>query len=51
VDIRKFTASDWANHKQLAADIVAAEKAHILGDAAQQSIGDEIKLWIDKVRR
>lgn len=51
VDIRSFSATDWANHKQLAADIVAAEKAHILGDAAHQSIGDEIKLWVDKVRR
>jgi hypothetical protein len=51
VDIRSFSAADWANHKQLAADIVAAEKAHILGDSAHQSIGDEIKLWIDKVRR
>lgn len=51
VDIRKFSAADWANHKQLAADMVAAEKAHLIGDAAQQSIGDELKVWLDKVRR
>jgi hypothetical protein len=51
VDIRNFNVTDWANHKQLAADMVAAEKDHLLGDAAHESIGDEIKLWLDKVRR
>lgn len=51
VDIRKFSASDWADHKQLAADMVAAEKHHLIGEAAKESIGEEIKTWLETVRR
>jgi hypothetical protein len=51
VDIRKFSASDWVEHKQLAADMVAAEKHHLIGDAAKQSLGEEFKTWLETVRR
>jgi hypothetical protein len=51
VDIRKFSATDWAEHKQLAADMVAAEKQHLIGDAAKASLGEELKTWLETVRR
>lgn len=51
VDIRKFSASDWVENKQLAADMVAADKHHLIGDAAKASIGEELKTWLDTVRR
>ncbi len=51
VDIRKFSAADWVTHKQLAADMVAAKQHHLIGDSAKESLGEELKLWLETVRR
>jgi hypothetical protein len=51
VDIRKFGPTDWISHKQLAADIVAAKQQHLIGDAAKETLGEELKMWIETVKR
>jgi hypothetical protein len=51
VDIRSFSASDWLKHPDLAADIVAAEKHHLMGRSAAQTIEDGVKNFIDEIRR
>ena len=38
VDIRNFSVSDWAAHPALSADIVAAEKSHLLGGGSSNSL-------------
>ena len=47
VDIRKFTAADWHNHRQLAAAIAAAGKGDILKESAVESIGRSVSTTID----
>jgi len=49
VDIRAFDAQTWADHKELAADIMLAKKQYLISEAvvddAQRSIRDELRQW------
>ena len=40
VDVRKFTPSDWDDHKSLVAAMVKADKSDILGDATADHLRD-----------
>jgi hypothetical protein len=51
VDIRSFTASDWTKHPDLAADIAAAEKHHLLGQSAEKTIEDGVKKFLNEIRQ
>lgn len=43
VDVRKFGASDWANHKSLVAAIVAADKKTILQDSSSEHVTEGVQ--------
>ena len=43
VDVRKFTPSDWNEHKSLVAAIVKADKSQILGDSTADHLRDGAK--------
>jgi hypothetical protein len=43
IDVRSFGISDWANHPQLSAALVQAQKQHLLGESATSSITDSVK--------
>ena len=40
VDVRKFTPSDWNEHKSLVAAMVKADKSDILGDSSADHLRD-----------
>ncbi len=42
VDIREYGASDWAEHKSLAAAILNAKKEHMFQDNAADSVRERI---------
>ena len=48
VDIRKFGASDWAEHKALAAAILSAKKEHIFHDSAADSVREKMSGLLDE---
>ncbi|MBI2824270.1 MAG: hypothetical protein HYX69_06250 [Planctomycetia bacterium] len=50
VDIRKFQATDWANHKALAAAIVQAQKDHILSDSASDQVRQGVGRLVDELK-
>ena len=43
VDVRQFTATDWANHKTLVAAILRAERTDILQDAAAREVQENMQ--------
>ncbi len=51
VDIRKFTAADWATHATLSADIVAAEKQHLMGESPAAAVETTVHEMINEVRQ
>ena len=51
VDIRAFTVADWTLHRQLAADIMAVEKGHLLGGAAGNTLESGLQGVLEGVRR
>ncbi|HEY2826739.1 MAG TPA: hypothetical protein VGJ04_03995 [Pirellulales bacterium] len=51
VDIRKFTATDWASHPSLSADIVAAQKQHLLGESPTTAVENSFHQIINEVRQ
>jgi hypothetical protein len=51
VDVRSFSLSDWAEHRELVTAIVKAEKDQILGDAAEQTIEQSANRLLDGVRQ
>jgi hypothetical protein len=51
VDIRTFTAADWATHVTLSADIVAAEKQHLMGESPAAAVEGSIHEMINEVRQ
>ncbi|HZZ28275.1 MAG TPA: hypothetical protein VFE46_09770 [Pirellulales bacterium] len=50
IDIRKFTAADWASHPTLSADIVAAEKQHLMGESPTTAVENTVHEMINEVR-
>jgi hypothetical protein len=51
VDIRKFTAADWATHPTLSADIVAAEKQHLMGESPTTAVENSFHQIVNEVRQ
>jgi hypothetical protein len=51
VDIRKFTAVDWTNHPTLSADIVAAEKQHLMGESPTTAVENGVHEIVNEVRQ
>ena len=51
VDIRKFTAADWASHPTLSADIVAAEKQHLMGESPATAVENSMHEIVNEVRQ
>ena len=51
VDVRKFTLSDWAEHRELVAAIVKAQKEQILGGATQNTLEQSAGRVFDEIRR
>ena len=49
VDIREFDAQKWLQHKDLAADITAANKSYLVKDTiergVQRSLQDALRHW------
>ena len=50
VDIRQFTATDWASHPTLSADIVAAEKQHLMGQSPTTAIENGVHEFVNEIR-
>jgi len=50
LDVREFGLSDWAEHRELVAAIIKAEKEKILGEAAQHSIEKTAGRLVDDLR-
>ena len=50
VDIRQFTAADWASHPTLSADIVAAQKQHLLGESPTTAIENGVHEFVNEIR-
>jgi hypothetical protein len=51
VDIRNFTAVDWASHPSLSADIVAAEKQHLMGESPTTAVENSVHQILNEVRQ
>jgi hypothetical protein len=51
VDIRKFTATDWASHPTLSADIVAAEKQHLMGESPTAAVKESVHEIVNEIRQ
>ena len=49
VDVRKFTAADWQQHKSLTAAILQANKGAIIGDAAVDQAVQAVQQWMPQV--
>ncbi len=47
VDIRQFTADDWNQHRALGLAILQSDEAHLLQDAAAQSVQQAVRDAID----
>ncbi len=47
VDVRNFSASDWADHKALAAAIVRSGKGDILQDSSLTGFKNSIENWLN----
>lgn len=47
VDIRGFDASDWLEHKELAAAVIRAEKQHLLKQAVADTVQKQVDRWLD----
>jgi hypothetical protein len=43
VDVRNFSMADWTGHPQLAADLVQANKQHLLSDSAAAALQENVK--------
>ena len=42
VDVREFTASDWADHQGLAADVLRAHKEYLIKDAVVDQVRQKV---------
>ena len=42
VDVREFTASDWAGHQGLAADVLRAHKEYLIKDAVVDQVRQKV---------
>ncbi len=42
LDVRQFDASDWTEHRQVAAAVVRAGKQHLFQNAAGESLRDTV---------
>jgi hypothetical protein len=42
VDVREFTASDWAQRQGLAADVLRAHKEYLIKDAVVDQVRDKV---------
>ena len=51
IDIRNFTAADWASHPALSADIVAAEKQHLMGESPTTAVENSVHQILNEVRQ
>jgi hypothetical protein len=51
LDVRNFTLTDWAEHRELVAAIVAAKKEHILGESAEAGIEQGVMQLLDEFRK
>jgi hypothetical protein len=47
VDIRKFTVSDWNDHRALAAALVNSDKPYLLEDAAVGTLRHSVDAMLD----
>lgn len=48
VDVSKFTLADWGSHPDLSADVMAAEKSHLLNDSGS-NVGSAVESGLQKV--
>jgi hypothetical protein len=51
VDVRRFGLPEWAEHRELAAAIMKAQKEQILSEAAQQTIEQSAKGLLEGLRQ
>ena len=51
VDVRHFSASDWEQHKTLAAAIMHSKKDHVFTDSASDQTRQGIGSFVDQFRR
>jgi hypothetical protein len=51
VDVSKFTVADWATHPALSADVMAAEKAHLLNENPAKSLENSVNQIIGEIRQ
>ena len=51
VDVREFDLTHWAEHRELVAAIIKAEKNQILGDATQTTVERSAQRMVDRLRQ
>lgn len=51
VDIRSFSMADWTGHPQLASALVQANKQHLLGDSASNSLHQSVNQLLPNLRQ
>lgn len=49
LDVREFTASDWAEHKTVMAAVIQADESELLETAAIDSIREGVGRWVDEL--
>lgn len=47
VDIRDFDFNDWNEHRSLAAALVKADKAHLMGESTMNAFGQTLSAVLD----
>lgn len=51
VDIREFTVASWAQHADVAAALIAADKQELLEGAANDALLNGIDRWLERGTR
>ncbi len=49
LDVRDFSASDWAEHKSVMAAVIQADESELLQSAAIDSLRDGVGSWVDGI--
>lgn len=51
LDIRNFTASDWARHKALAVDLLRSEREELISQNVVDQVRGKVERLVDELRR
>jgi hypothetical protein len=51
VDVREFGLVNWADHRELVAALIKADKNQVLGDAARSTLEVNVKGMLDGFRK